>query len=107
MLTRIRLSKDKRTEENLHLATIGARPGTKEDENRAQWIEYLSELGFPPVKKVGTGLPDHLRCRDSDAARILMSMSNAAAMPTVVVPEPLLEVMRQPHGLGTKMQQHD
>ena len=100
MLTRIRLSKDKRTEENLHLATIGARPGTKEDENRAQWIEYLSELGFPPVKKVGTGLPDHLRCRDSDAARILMSISNAAATPTVVVPPVIPTTVAETAGAG-------
>ena len=83
MLTHIRLSKDKRTEENLHLATIGSKPGTKENENRTQWNEYLSEVGFPQVEEVGTRLPDHLRCRDSDAARILMSMSNAAAIPTV------------------------
>ena len=86
MLTHIRLSKDKRTEENLHLATIGARPGKTEHETRARWNEYLKELGLPQVKKVGTGLLDHLRCRDSQAARILISMSNAAAVPAVGAP---------------------
>ena len=100
MLTHIRLSKDKRMEENLHLATIGGSPGTKEDENLAQWNDYLSELGFPQVKKVGTGLPDHLRCRDSDTARTLMSMSNAAATPTVVVPPVIPTTVAETAGAG-------
>ena len=86
MLNHIRFSKDKRTEERLHLATIGARLGTTEHENRALWNEYLRELGLPQVQRVGTGLPDHLRCRDSWAARVLASMPNTAAVPAVVAP---------------------
>ena len=100
MLTHIRLSKDKRAEENLHLTTIGARRGTKEKANRARWNEYLSELGFPQVGEVGTGLPDHLRCRNSDAARTLMSMSNAAATPTVVVPPVIPTTVAETAGAG-------
>ena len=86
MLTRIRLSKGYRIEDNLHLATIGARPETRGKKAKARWNEYLGELGLPQGREVGTGLPDHLRCRDPEAARILMSMSNAAAMPAAVTP---------------------
>ena len=100
MLTHIRLSKDQRTEDNLHLATIGARPATKEHETLARWNEYLKELGLPQVEKVGTGLPDHLRCRDSGAARILMSMSNAAATPTVMVPSLVPITVAETAGAG-------
>ena len=84
MLNHIRFSKDKRTEEKLHLATIGSRPGTTEYENRERWNEYLRELGLPQGQRVGTGLPDHLRCRDYWAARILASMPNTAAMSAIV-----------------------
>ena len=86
MLTSIRLSKDSRIEDNLHLATIGAGPETKEDDARARWNDNLSELGLPQVRKVGTGLPDHLRCRDPEAARILAAMSAVVAPPVVAPP---------------------
>ena len=65
---------------------IGSEPGTTEDETKARWNEYLKELGLPQVEEVGTGLPDRLRCRDSEVARILMSMLNTAAVPEVVAP---------------------
>ena len=84
MLIHIRLSKDKRTEDNLNLATIGAGPETKEDEAKERWNGYLSELGLPEGERVGTGLQDDLRCRDPWAARILVSMSSAAATPMVM-----------------------
>ena len=38
---------------------------------------------MPEGRRAGTGLPDHLRCWNSGTARILISMSNAAAVPTV------------------------
>ena len=100
MLTHTRLSKDKRTEENLHLATIGARPGTKERETKARWNKYLEELRLPQVEAVGTGLPDHLRCRDSEVARILISMSNTAAVPAVVGPPVDPVVVAETAGAG-------
>ena len=100
MLIHIRLSKDKRTEDNLHLATIGAGPETKEDEAQKRWNEYLNELGLPEGRRVGTELPDDLRCRDPWAARILVSMSNAAATPMVIVPPVVPTTVAETAGAG-------
>ena len=100
MLILIRLGKDKRTEDNLHLATIGAGPATKEDEAKERWNGYLSELGLPEAERVGTGLPNNLRCRDPWAARIPVSMSSAAATPMVMVPAIVPTTVAETAGAG-------
>ena len=81
-------------------STIRSEPGTTEDETKARWNEYLKELGLPQVEEVGTGLPDHLRCRDSEVARILMSILNTAAVPEVVAPPVDPVVVAETAGAG-------
>lgn len=99
MLIDNRYSKDQRTEDNLHLATIGFEPVKKGEEALRLWNWYLRAHRLPEVDAVGTGLPDALRQQDGATQMAAASLSHVLTTeaPAVAATAAIPQATGEPH----------